>query len=133
MAKKILIVDDEADIVKTVSIMLEMEGFEVITSQDGLDGLKKAYAHSPDLIILDMVLPGLSGNEILELLRKDAHYKKTPVILITAQIQKPNPSDLKEYAPDYFLSKPFSLENLKDKIYELLKVSPDTEGENAAE
>ena len=84
---KILLVDDEPSIVKMVGKRLEVEGFEVLVAVDGQDGLTKARAESPNLIVLDLMLPKLNGYEVCTMLKQDARYQKIPIVLFTAKTQ----------------------------------------------
>lgn len=83
MSKKILIVDDEPDIVVIMKFTLETNGFEVVTAYDGEDGLEKAKALNPDLIILDVLMPKLLGDDVALQLRKDPACKNIPIIFLT--------------------------------------------------
>ena len=81
--KKILVVDDVESIVMTVKMFLERHCYEVITANDGQEGLEKARTEEPDLIILDLMLPKMDGYKVCGLLKKDTRYAKTPIILFT--------------------------------------------------
>lgn len=121
--KKILVADDEPDIVRTISIMLEMEGYDVITAVSGEDAIDKIHINNPDLIILDVILPGINGKDAVAMLKRDTRYQKVPIILITAQTQKRDLFGLRESAADFYIIKPFDLSVLKNKIEELLNLS----------
>lgn len=84
MAKKILVVDDEPCIVELFGKKLEMSGFIVITAYSGEEALEKAKAELPDLITLDIRLPGIDGTKVFELLRQNESTQNIPVIFITA-------------------------------------------------
>lgn len=120
MRKKILVADDEPDILRTIAIMLESEGYEVATALDGEETVKKIAANTPDLIILDMILPKINGREIAELLKNMGRGRKIPLIVITAQAQRSEKESLKCAGADCCLIKPFDLYLLKDKIESLL-------------
>ncbi|MGD0335995.1 MAG: response regulator [Candidatus Omnitrophota bacterium] len=120
MKKKILVVDDEPDIVRTISIMLEMEDYEVITAGSGEDALKQMRVNTPDLLLLDVILPGINGKEVAAILKKDTRYQKVPIIIITAQTQKSDLATLEESGADFYMTKPFDSSVLKDKIEKLL-------------
>ncbi len=122
MKKKILIVDDEPDITRTISMMFESEGYDVITAEDGQDAINKAYADSPDLIILDMMLPLMDGRDVASMLKIDQRFKKVPIIFITAQTQKCDKESLKNSPAEFCIFKPFDLDVLKDKIENLFKL-----------
>lgn len=81
--KTILLIDDDANIRKMTSVRLEREGYRVLTASRGDEGLALAKAHHPDLILLDLVMPGLDGREVVRQLREGADTKDIPVILLT--------------------------------------------------
>jgi len=86
--KRILIVDDEEGIIKAVKMYLEHHRYEVLTADDGQEGLEKARTEKYDLIVLDLMLPKIDGYKVCGLLKKDTRYSKTPVILFTAKAQE---------------------------------------------
>ena len=119
--KKILIIEDEKDLVDAVTLRLEANGYEVIASYDGEDGLGKARKEKPDLIILDLMLPKMDGYKVCGLLKLNEKYKKIPIIMFTARAQE---SDIKlgqEVGADAYIIKPFDSQVLLDKIKELIK------------
>ncbi len=119
--KKILLIDDELDVLRTSVILLEVAGFKVVTATDGIDGLRKARAENPDLIILDVMLPNLDGYKICRILKFDEKYKQIPIIMLTARSQESDKKMSKEVCADVHISKPFSPDELVKKIQELLK------------
>ena len=80
--RRILLVDDEIGILKTVGKRLEVEGFEVVTATNGPEAIEKALACRPNLIVLDLMLPGQSGFEVCELLKQDRNAKAIPIITV---------------------------------------------------
>jgi CheY-like chemotaxis protein len=82
--KRILFVEDEPDQVMMISLRLAKNGYEVISSTDGEEGLKKAVAEQPDLILLDVIMPGIDGLEVCRRLKKDPATRHIPVISTTA-------------------------------------------------
>jgi len=120
-AKRILIVDDEEDIIKLVKMYLEHHHYEIITANDGQEGLKKAKTEKPDLIVLDLMLPKMNGYKVCGLLKKDTRYAKTPIILFTAKAQEKDVKLGEEVGADAYLIKPSEPEILLSKIEELLK------------
>jgi DNA-binding response OmpR family regulator len=118
--KKILVVDDEEDIVATIKMRLEASGFEVITASDGNTAYEKAKAESPDLIILDLMLPGMDGYQVCRLLKFDDYYKRIPIIMLTAQGQKEDREWGQKVGADLYLTKPFEPKELVEKIREFL-------------
>jgi len=119
--KRILIVDDEEGIVKVVKMYLEHHDYEVITASDGQEGLDKAKTQKPDLIVLDLMLPKINGYKVCGLLKRDARYAKTPVIMFTAKAQEKDVKLGKKVGADAYITKPFEPEILLAKIKELLK------------
>ncbi len=122
MAKKILVVDDEPTILELLKALLEGEGFEVITAENGQDALRKLEKLTPDLIIMDMMMPGMSGRETTEQIRKNPKTKDLKIVFLTvarfSEIGKKTLSDLK--VVDY-LTKPFDNDELIKKIKKLTK------------
>ncbi len=119
--KRILIVDDEEDLVVMVSKALKYKGYEVITAYDGQEGLEKAKTQKPDLIILDLMLPRMHGYKVCGLLKKDARYAKIPVILFTAKAKAEDIELGKKVGADAYITKPYERDALLSKIEELIK------------
>ncbi len=118
--KKILIVDDEKDIVETLSFMLKAKGFECITAFDGEEGLNLAKNSSPDLVILDVMMPKINGYKICRLLKFDNKYKNIPIIMITARSQEEDKIIGEETGADEYITKPFEFSEVLDKINKYL-------------
>ncbi|NQV38420.1 MAG: response regulator [Candidatus Marinimicrobia bacterium] len=85
MGKRILIVDDEEFFIQPIKILLERNGYEIHIASDGMSGLQKARVVNPDLIMLDLMLPGIDGYQICRLLKFDEKFKKIPVIIVSAK------------------------------------------------
>ena len=121
MPKKILVVDDEAQLVDMIKMRLEASDYEVITAFDGQDALEKAKKDKPDLIILDLMLPKIDGYKVCGLLKKDARYAKIPILMFTARAQEEDKKLGEEVGADTYITKPFEPQALLTKIQELLK------------
>jgi len=119
--KKILLVEDEKDMAYAVSLQLEAKGYEIIIACDGQEGLNKARAENPDLVILDLMLPKIDGYKVCRMLKFDNKYKDIPVILFTARAQDSDRKTGREVGADAYITKPFEPKELLDKIRELLK------------
>ncbi|MFH1847770.1 MAG: response regulator [Candidatus Omnitrophota bacterium] len=119
--KKILIVDDEADLVEMVKMRLEVSGYECISAGDGQEGLEMARRENPDLIILDLMLPKMDGYRVCRMLKFDEKYKKIPIIMFSARAQDNDAKMGKEVGADAYVTKPFDPKVLLSKIAELLK------------
>ena len=122
--RRILLVDDEPSIVKMVGKRLEVEGFDVVVAMDGQDGLTKAQAEHPDLIVLDLMLPKLNGYEVCTMLKQDARYQKIPIILFSAKAQEKDEKLGMECGANAYVRKPFRAQELLEKIRALLPGSP---------
>ncbi|MFA5164896.1 MAG: response regulator [Candidatus Omnitrophota bacterium] len=118
--KKILLVDDEEDVLRTVGFRLQASGYEVVTASDGMEGLEKAHSEKPDLVILDLMLPKMDGYKVCAFLKKDTRYKDIPIIMFTA---KGGDLDKKlglEVGADAYVMKPFEPPELVKTVEELL-------------
>ncbi len=114
--KKILVVDDEIELVKVLEIRLRKEGFEVVTAADGEDALKKARKEKPDLLILDLMLPKIDGYKVCRLLKFDQKYKNIPIIMLTARVEEHDRNLGMEMGADEYITKPFEWDKLLEKI-----------------
>ncbi|RLE02534.1 MAG: hypothetical protein DRJ11_06915 [Candidatus Aminicenantes bacterium] len=122
---KILIIEDESIIIKSVSYFLINAGYEVIFALSPQEGLRKAFQEQPDLILLDIVMPGLNGYQVLDQLKKEARTAKIPVIILSALSREADILEgLDRGATDY-LTKPFSPEILLSKIKKVLSSEND--------
>ncbi|MBL7070533.1 MAG: response regulator [Candidatus Omnitrophica bacterium] len=121
MAKKILIVEDEAQLVEMIKMRLEASGYEVISAHDGQEGLDKAKKEKLDLIILDLMLPKIDGYKVCRMLKFDEKYKQIPIILFSARAQDEDKKMGEEVGADAYITKPFDPQVLLGKIKELLK------------
>lgn len=119
--KKILIVDDESDMRETISTRLEISNFEVIEARDGEEGLEKAKKEKPDLIVLDLMMPKITGFEVCRMLKFDDAYKNIPIIVLSALSQQPDREKAVQCGADAYFIKPFDLDLLVTKIESLLK------------
>lgn len=125
--RKILVVDDDPDIVETLRFRLEQEGFEVVTAGDGYEALEAARAMKPDLIVLDVMMPRENGylvaQHIKEDVRKGVYGKNIAVLLLTARVlDEPDREEmfLKVSQADHMMYKPFDMVKLLEKVQELL-------------
>jgi two-component system alkaline phosphatase synthesis response regulator PhoP len=108
MAKKILAVDDERHIVRLVQVNLERQGYEVVTAFDGKEALEKVESESPDLIVLDVMMPYMDGFEVLQNLKKNQSTRDIPVIMLTAKAQDADVFRGWQSGVDCYLTKPFN-------------------------
>lgn len=120
MGKKILLVDDEDNIVTILEARLMANGYDVVTASDGQEGLAKARSEKPDLIILDIMLPKLDGYKVCRMLKFDDQYKHIPIILFSARTQDSDMETGKQQGADAYITKPFQPAALLNKIKELM-------------
>lgn len=121
---KILIVDDEIQLIEMVQMRLEANGYETVTANDGKEGIEKVKSENPDLIILDIMMPLMDGYEVCKILKNDPQYSKIPIIFLSAKAQEEGLKNGKEKGADAFVKKPFETSDLLAKIKELLEKSP---------
>ena len=122
-AQKILAVDDEQDIIELLSYNLSREGFEVTTAMDGEEALKKIRTKSFDLVILDLMMPGIQGMELCRILRNDPRTKALPIIMLTAKTEEVDRILGLEMGADDYITKPFSPIELIARIKAVLRRS----------
>lgn len=114
--KKVLIVDDEVDIIEILQFVLEANGYECVTAMDGEEGLKLAREISPDLIILDVMMPKINGYKISRLLKYDNKYKDIPILMITARSQEEDKIIGEETGANEYITKPFNVDYVIEKV-----------------
>ncbi len=118
MSKKVLIIDDEAKIVEICQDYLKAAGFSVVTSLDGQMGLEKARHEKPDLILLDLMLPGMDGLDVCRELRKESN---TPIIMLTARVEETDKLIGLEIGADDYITKPFSPREMVARVRTVLR------------
>jgi two-component system, OmpR family, phosphate regulon response regulator PhoB len=118
---RILVVDDEEDIVDLIRLHLEREGMEVLSVGNGLQVVPTAVEHEPELIVLDIMLPGIDGHQVHRRLRADTRTRHIPVIMLTAKSQTHDRIAGFESGVDDYLSKPFSPRELMLRIQAVLR------------
>lgn len=121
--KKILVIDDYPDNVFLIQDRLEKAGYEVVTAYDGTAGLNKAYDENPDLILLDVMMPDISGFEVCKRLAADQRTKLIPIILLTALIDSDNVKEGLDAGAFDYIKKPFNKAELLSRIKSALRFS----------
>ncbi len=117
---KILIVDDNDDVITTYRVVLERMGYAVATACDGKECLQKIEQDKPDMVLLDVLLPGLSGREVCKLIKETARTRDTPVVAITASLAANTRQKMADVGADEFLLKPIDVSNLNRVIKKFL-------------
>ena len=122
MAKTILVVDDEPDVLDLAAFRLKSAGYEIIQAVDAEEAYAILQKDIPDLILLDLVLPKMQGDELCKILKSDDRYKDIPIILFTASTIRPDlPEDVERMCADDCILKPFEPEKLLEKIKKLIR------------
>ena len=119
--KKILIIDDEPELVKAICIRLKANGYEVEHAYDGEEGLRKVREFQPDLIILDIIMPKLNGYEVCKRLKKVPETREIPILILTASQQRELEKKCMELGATCTLMKPFETEELLQLVKDILK------------
>ena len=119
--QKILIVEDEPDMADLVAFKLDRAGFNTVVAHDGISGLERAWTEAPDLILLDLMLPGKDGLSVFKDLRRDARTSQIPVIMLTAKAQTEDRIEGLKAGADDYLTKPFSPKELILRIQSVLR------------
>ena len=120
MTKKVLIVDDELNIVAALEFLLQKSGYEVMAAQNGAEALKRVESFAPDLVLLDVMMPRISGYEVCRRMRERADWKHIKIIMLSAKGREAEVSKGVSLGADLYVTKPFSNNELVGKIGELL-------------
>ena len=116
MAAKILAVDDESDVLLIVKTGLQSEGFEVVTATNGPDALEAVGQENPDLVVLDVMMPGMDGFEVLRHIKSNDETAHIPVIMLTGLSERAKIQEALVSGTDYYLVKPFDFMELIQKV-----------------
>lgn len=119
--KRILVIDDDKSILKAIRTILRHEGYRVYTADNGEKGISKVVTVKPDLIICDLILPDMDGLEIVKWIKKVKKEKGLPVIILSARDEDKDISEGYEFKADYYITKPFTNEQLLYGIKLMLK------------
>ncbi len=120
MTKKVLIVDDEPNIVTALEFLLQRSGYEVMAAQNGDEALKRVESFAPDLVLLDVMMPRISGYEVCRRMRERPDWKHIKIIMLSAKGREAEVSKGVSLGADLYVTKPFSNSELVGKIGELL-------------
>lgn len=113
---RILIVDDEADLVSVLRMGLEIEGFEVSSASDGEEGLRRAREDRPDLLVLDLMLPKMDGYKVCRALKFDERFKSMPIFILSARSGEQDRRLALDMGADLFVTKPYDMADLIARI-----------------
>lgn len=116
MRKKLLIIDDDTSMSTLLAIMFRNEGYEVQVGNDGVEGLQRAENMHPDLILLDINMPNISGFEVASRIRENKTISETPIFMLTSMTQDSNVEHGYQVGVEDYITKPFNLQNLLLKV-----------------
>ena len=119
----VLVIDDEKDLLELVRYNLEKEHLDVITASDGQSGLDIGLRHKPDLVLLDLMMPGMNGMEVCKQLRADTRTSRVPIIMLTAKAGETDKIVGLEMGADDYITKPFSVRELLARVRAMLRRS----------
>ena len=119
MRKRVLLVEDETNIAESLSFLLGRAGFDLVHSPTGEDALLQAKTISPDVIVLDLMLPTMSGFDVLKQLRGDFETKDAPILMLTAKGQADDRKNADKLGVDIFMTKPFANNEVVDAVIKL--------------
>lgn len=126
---KILLIEDEEDIASLIKLQAELAGYKVHVESDGLNGLMAVERERPDVIVLDIMLPGLNGLDVCRKIRSNEDFNNTPIIIISAKSEELDVVLGLELGADDYVAKPFSLKILFSRIKAVLRRGKETEKE----
>jgi DNA-binding response OmpR family regulator len=129
MVKEILIVDDEPNVVVPIQFLMEQQGYRVMIAERGEDALDLIYHYKPDLVILDIMLPGMDGYEVCEIVRLNPDYRNIKIIFLTAKGREVEIAKGLALGADAYITKPYSNDELVAKVKELLEKTSGVAGE----
>ena len=121
MAKQILIVDDEPNVVMPIQFLMEQQGYRVMIAERGEDALDLIYQYEPDLVLLDILLPGIDGYEVCEIIRLNPNYRNVKIIFLTAKGREVEIAQGLALGANAYITKPFSNAALIAKVKEVLE------------
>ena len=129
MAKEILIVDDEPNVVVPIQFLMEQQGYRVMIAERGEDALDLIYQYKPDLVLLDIMLPGIDGYEVCEIIRLNPSFRNVKIIFLTAKGREVEIAKGLTLGADAYITKPYSNAELVAKVKELLEKTSEEVGE----
>jgi DNA-binding response OmpR family regulator len=117
---KVLIADDEPNIVVSLEFMMKRAGYEVVIARDGPEALAAIRRERPSLVLLDAMMPGMSGFEVCEAVRADAELRDTPILMLTAKGRETDVARGVGAGANAYVTKPFSTRDLVEKVRDML-------------
>jgi len=120
MGKKILVIEDDAIALRLIEYTLRKEGYEVLQAKNGLEGISKAQSEEPDLVILDVMLPGIDGFEVCHRLRSESQTARLPILMLSGKAQEIDKATGLKVGADDYVTKPTAPRELISRVESLL-------------
>lgn len=130
---KVLVIDDEPDVLLLCRVNLEHAGHEVLVSESGMAGVELAFAELPDVIVLDLMMPTMDGFDVLEVLAEDDRTRNVPVLILTARTRRSDQLHGWQAGAAGYVTKPFTPTTLTDDVARLERMTPSERGLHRAE
>jgi two-component system, OmpR family, alkaline phosphatase synthesis response regulator PhoP len=131
MPGKVLVIDDDPNAVSILQIILEDKGYEMIWANDGETAIQKVYEQNPDVIMLDVMMPGMDGYQVCEVLKNNPKTKDIPVIMLTAKDMGEDVEKALSKKVDWYIAKPYDSKYLVNKIETFIKKRREKENQSA--
>ena len=120
MSPRVLVVDDDPQVLRLMRVNLELEGYDVVSAPDGEQALEAVITENPDVVVCDVMMPGIDGLTVLRNLRSNPHTKKIPFVVVSAKAQRSDIKAALEMGADKYITKPFDPQELLDAVELLL-------------
>ncbi len=117
---KVLIIDDEPDILMTLDFLMRKAGYEVFIGRDGAEAIELVKSNQPQLVLLDVMMPNVDGYEVCQFIKNTPEYKNCKVVFLSAKTKQKDIEKAYEIGADYYIPKPFSSRDLVKKVKEML-------------
>jgi CheY-like chemotaxis protein len=121
MPPRVLVVDDDPQVRKLVSLNFELDGYDVVSAAGGAEALAEVARQRPDVMVCDVMMPGMDGLEVVRRLRADPKTASLPVVMVSAKAQRSDLTEGKSAGADAYVTKPFDPQDLLDAVAKLLK------------
>lgn len=121
MAQTLMIVDDDPQLMRVLSMFFDLEGYHVIQARNGREALDMLHEYQPDILLLDLMMPEIGGEEVIRQIRSTRKVRHLPVIIFTAA--ETREEELRAAGASYFIAKPFSLDGLRDTVQEAFRAA----------
>ena len=120
MSPRVLVVDDDPQVLRLMRVNLELEGYDVISAPDGEEALEVVVAERPDVVVCDVMMPGVDGLTVLRNLRSNPRTSKIPFVVVSAKAQRADVQAALDMGADKYITKPFDPQDLLDAVESLI-------------